>query len=101
MIDVTGHVPSRRAIDGPSLVDLELIFGAACLTLIGFLSGKAPAAIGRDIDRSLDWLCRKQTEPSDRTANPKEARGHCSWSQISMMSVAIETELEFSLQEMG
>src|SRR5215831_17184286 len=79
MIDVTGHVPSRRAIDGPSLVDLELIFGAACLTPIGFLSSKAPAAIGRDIDPSLDWLCRKQSEPSDRTANPKGAQGHCLW----------------------
>jgi hypothetical protein len=38
-----------------------------------------PAAIGRYIDPSLDWLCRKQTEPSYRTANPKGARGHCSW----------------------
>ena len=68
MIDVTGHVPSRRAIDGPSLVDFELIFGAACLTPIGLLSSNAPAAIGRDIDPSLDWLCRKQTEP--RTERP-------------------------------
>ena len=68
MIDVTGDVPSRRAIDSPLLVDLELIFGAACLTPIGFLGGNAPAAIGRDIDPSLDWLCRKQTEP--RTERP-------------------------------
>jgi hypothetical protein len=49
MIDVTGKVPSRRAIDSPSLVDLELIFGAACLTPIGFYSGNAPAAIGRNV----------------------------------------------------
>jgi hypothetical protein len=35
--DVTGNIPSRRAIDDPLLVDLELIFGAACLTPIGFL----------------------------------------------------------------
>ena len=56
MIDVTRYVPSRRAIDGPSLVDLEQIFGAARLTPIGFLSGNALAAIGRDIDPSLD--CR-------------------------------------------
>ena len=81
MIDITGHVPSRRAIDGPSLVDLELIFGAACLTPIGFLSGNAPAAISRDIDPSLKWLCRKQTQPSDRTANPKGARRHGSWNR--------------------
>jgi hypothetical protein len=79
MIDVTCKVPSRRAVDGPSLVELELISGAACLTPIGFLGGNAPAAIGRYIDSSLDWLCRKQTEPSYRTANPKGARGHCSW----------------------
>jgi hypothetical protein len=79
MIDVTCKVPSRRAVDRPSLVDLKLISGAACLTPIGFLGGNAPAAIGRDIDPSLDWLCRKQTEPSYRTANPKGARGHCSW----------------------
>jgi hypothetical protein len=71
MIDVTCQVPSRRAVDGPSLVELELISGAACLTPIGFLGGNAPAAIGRYIDPSLDWLCRKQTEPSYRTANPK------------------------------
>jgi len=77
MIDVTCQVPSRRAVDGPSLVELELISGAACLAPIGFLGGNAPAAIGRDIDPSLDWLCRKQTEPSYRTANPKGARGHC------------------------
>jgi hypothetical protein len=31
------------------------------------------------MDPSLDWLCREQTEPSHRTANPKGARGHCSW----------------------
>ena len=76
MIDVTRRVPSRRAVDGPSLVDLELISGAACLTPIGFFGGNAPAAIRRDIDPSLDWLCREQTEPSDRTTNPKGARGH-------------------------
>jgi hypothetical protein len=34
------------AVDGPSLVDLELIFGAACLTPIGFFGGNLPAAIG-------------------------------------------------------
>jgi hypothetical protein len=73
MIDVTGQVPARRAIDGPSLVDLELIFGAACLTPVGFLGGNAPAAIGRDVDPALDWLCREQTEPSRRPANPKGA----------------------------
>jgi len=49
MIDVTGHVPSRRAIDRPSLVELELIFGAECLTSIRLLSGNAAAAIGRNI----------------------------------------------------
>jgi hypothetical protein len=76
MIDVTGHVPSRRAIDRPSLVELELIFGAACLTSIRFLGGNAPAAIGRNIDPSLNWLCRKQTESCERTANPKSARRH-------------------------
>ena len=76
MIDVTRRVPSRRAVDGPSLVDLELVSGAACLTPIGFFGGNAPAAIRRDIDPSLDWLCREQTEPSDGTTNPKGARGH-------------------------
>jgi hypothetical protein len=59
MIDVTGKVPSRRAVHGPLLVDLELIFGAACLTPIGFLGGNAPAAIGGYIHPSLDWLCRE------------------------------------------
>ncbi len=73
MIDVTCKVPSRRAVDRPSLVDLKLISGAACLAPISFLGGNAPAAIGRDIDPSFDRLCRKQTEPSYRTANPKGA----------------------------
>ena len=73
MIDVTGQIPSRRAIDGPSLVDLELISGAARLTPIGFRGGNAPAAIGRDMDPALDWLGREQTEPTHRTANPKGA----------------------------
>ena len=76
MIDVTGHVPSRRAVDGPSVVELELISGAACLTSVSFLGGQASAAIGRDMDSSLDGLCREQTEPSHRTANPKGAREH-------------------------
>jgi len=66
MIDVTCQVPSRRAVDGPSLIQLELISGAAYLTPIGFLGGNAPAAIGRDIGSSLDWLGREQTEPSYR-----------------------------------
>jgi hypothetical protein len=83
MIDVTGHIPSRRAIDGPPLVELELILGTACLTPISLLSGNAPAAIGRDVDSLLNWLCRKQTEPSDRTANPKRARRHGSWTAKS------------------
>jgi hypothetical protein len=45
MIDVTCQVPSRRAVDGPSLVELELISGAACLTPVGFLGANASAAI--------------------------------------------------------
>jgi hypothetical protein len=76
MINVTPHVPSLRAVDGPSLVELEHISGATGLAPVGFLGGNAPAAIGRDIDPSLDWLCREQAEPSHRTANPKGARGH-------------------------
>ena len=63
MIDVTGHVPSRRAIDGPSLVDLERIFGAARLTPIGFLSGNARAAIGRDIGGTLDGFVANRPRP--------------------------------------
>lgn len=93
MIDVTCHVPSRRAVDGPSLIELKLISGAACLTPIGFLGGNAPAAIGRDIDPSLDWLCREQTEPSNRTANPKGARGHCcEQPRILVMSAVIDAK---------
>ena len=60
------------------VLQLKLISGAAYLTPIGFLGGNAPAAIGRDISSSLDWLGREQTEPSYRTTNPKRARGHCS-----------------------
>ena len=40
--------------------DLSISPEKVCyITPIGFFSGNAPAAIGRDIDPSLDWLCRK------------------------------------------
>jgi hypothetical protein len=73
MIDVTCQVPSRRTVDGPPLVELEHKFRAARFTPVGFLGGNAPAAIGRDMDPALDWLCHEQTEPGQRTANPKGA----------------------------
>src|SRR5271169_856307 len=76
MVDVTRHVPSRRAIDRPSGVELEHISCAACLAPICFLGGNAPASIGSDIDASLDGLRCEQTEPGHRAANAKGAEGH-------------------------
>src|SRR6516165_5164254 len=54
MIDVTGHVPSRQAIASLSVVELELKSRASCLTPVGFRSGQASSAIGRDMDSALD-----------------------------------------------
>jgi hypothetical protein len=76
MIDVTGDVPSRRAVDGSPLVELEHISRASRLVPISFLCGNAPAAVGRDVDPSFNRLCREQTESGRRTAKPKGARGH-------------------------
>jgi hypothetical protein len=72
MIDVTCHVPPRRAVDGPSLVELEHISRAARLAPISFLCGNAPAAVGRDIDPSFNRLCREQPSPVAERPTRKE-----------------------------
>ena len=65
-------VTSTVAI-GPFAAASSSAFRAPCFTPVGFLGGNAPAAIGRDMDPALDWLCREQTEPGQRTSIPKGA----------------------------
>jgi hypothetical protein len=76
MVDVTRHIPSRRAIDSPPAVEFEHISCAPCLAPVCFLGGNAAAAIGGDMGVSRDPLCCEQTEPGHRAANAKRARGH-------------------------
>ena len=73
MVHVTRHVPSRGAVDRPPAVELEHIFCATSLALLGLLSRNAPTAIGRDIGGPLDWLRREQAEPCYRTADAERA----------------------------
>jgi hypothetical protein len=63
MVDVACHIPSRRSVDYPSLVEREHVSCAQSLTPVRFLCGNAAAAIGRDAGSSLYSLCRKQAKP--------------------------------------
>jgi hypothetical protein len=54
MIDVARQIPSRRAVDGPSVVYGEHVSRAARLAPLGLFGRYAPAAIGRDMAAALD-----------------------------------------------
>lgn len=73
MIDVTCHIPSWRAVDYPSVVKFEHIFGASSLASVGFLGRDAPATIGRDVAGPLDRLRREQAEARRRAGDAKGA----------------------------
>ncbi len=62
MIDVSGHVPSRRAVDTPSAVQLENIARAPCQASVGFFGRYSPAAISCNAGGALDRLCCEQAE---------------------------------------
>ena len=73
MVHVTRHIPSRGAVDRPPAVELEHIFCATSLALLGLLGRNAPTPIGRDIGGPLDRLRREQAEPRYRTADAEGA----------------------------
>ena len=57
MIDVTGHIPPWRAVDGPPTVQCEHISCATCLAPVSFLGRYTATAISRDIGGTLDRPC--------------------------------------------
>jgi len=64
VVYVSRHIPSRRSVDDPLVVEREHVSGAPRLTSIGFFRSNAAAAISCDVDSSLYSLCREQTKPS-------------------------------------
>ncbi len=77
MVDVAGEVVSRRAVDGPSLVDLEHVFRAvAPFPLLRLRGGDPPAAIGDDIGLARDRLHCEQAEPGRGTADADDGLRH-------------------------
>src|SRR4029077_9469817 len=74
MIDVTRHIPSWRAINGPPLVECKHISRAARLASVGFFTGNAPPAIGSNIAPSLDRSCGEEPESGLGSANSKDGR---------------------------
>src|SRR5215472_17184368 len=62
VVDVTGHIPARRSVDHPSLVEGEHISGTARFAPVGFLGANAAATIGGDVGAALDWLGCEQAK---------------------------------------
>jgi hypothetical protein len=59
MIHVTRHIPAWGAVDRPSAVEFEHVFGALPLASLRFLNRNAATAIGRDVGGPFDELCRE------------------------------------------
>src|ERR1700761_5280650 len=76
MVEVARLIPSRRAVDGPALIEREQIARAARLAPVGFFVGDAGAAVGRDIGPALDWLDGEDAQSGGGTADPKDSRRH-------------------------
>ena len=77
MIEVTSEIVSRRAVDGPSAVELEHISCAVPLTPVGFFGRDDPATVGDDVGVARNRLDREQAEPSGRAADADGACRHC------------------------